>query len=154
MGKELSKLLQLPFIDLDDIIEEQEGMKISEIFSSKGEAYFRSAESAVLRKQSETEEFVMATGGGTPCFHENMNFLNKKGTSIFLDTPIHEIVRRLDNDQRKSRPLLAGVSDDQLIHKLEEMLQNRRAFYQQAHFTVREPKATAHDVLQLISAKK
>jgi shikimate kinase len=95
----------------------------------------------------------MATGGGTPCFQDNMNFINKTGTSIFLNIPISEIVKRLDVVQRKSRPLLAGVSDDQLVHKLEEMLKNRLAFYEQAHFIVDNSSVTARDVLKLISAK-
>src|SRR5688572_4732227 len=110
LGKELSNLLRIPFIDLDDVLEAQEGMKVSEIFSTKGEDQFRIMEAAALREQSIQKEFVMATGGGTPCFHDNMSFINKTGTSVFLDTPVSEIVKRLKGEQRKIRPLLANVS--------------------------------------------
>jgi shikimate kinase len=88
MGKRISQSAQLPFIDLDNEIEKEEGMKIQEIFSKKGEDYFRTLEAAALRRHSEAEEFVMATGGGAPCFHGNMDFINKTGTSIFLNTHI------------------------------------------------------------------
>lgn len=154
MGKALSKLLQLPFIDLDDVIEEQEGMKIAEIFSTKGEAYFRSAESAALRKQSEKKEFIMATGGGTPCFHDNIRFINATGTTVFLDIPIQEIAKRVKGRQKKSRPLLADVDDSKLDQELEDILQKRLPFYKQAHFTISSTKTTAQEIINLISPKK
>ncbi len=154
LGKKISQSVQLPFIDLDDRIETQEGMKVSEIFTVKGEAYFRSMEAAILREQSKAGEFVMATGGGTPCFFENMNFINKTGISIFLHTPVKEIVRRLAGPQKKSRPLLADVSDDQLEQKLQEMLNKRLLFYEQAHFTVNGATASAWDIVQLVHTKK
>ena len=71
LAKKISRSLRLPVFDLDECIEMQEGVKISEIFSAKGQEYFRTIEADALRKQSESKEFVMATGGGTPCFHNN-----------------------------------------------------------------------------------
>jgi len=154
LGKKISQSVQLPFIDLDREIEKHEGLTISKIFSTKGQDYFRTIEAAALRKQSEPKEFVMATGGGTPCFHGNMSFINQTGTSIFLDTPVQEIVERLSGSQRELRPLLEDVPDDKIEQTLEKMLQNRLPFYEQAHFTVNGATATARDILQLISAKK
>jgi shikimate kinase len=151
LGKKLAELAKLPFIDLDDALEEQEGMKVSEIFSGKGEEYFREIESVALRKQSETSEFVMATGGGTPCFHDNMFFMNQTGVTIFLDTPVQEIVKRMDSSQRKSRPLLAGVADNQLEEKLKDIFAQRLPYYQQAHYTMNGVNVTPSAVLQLVS---
>jgi shikimate kinase len=154
LGKELAQQLKLPFIDLDDVLESQERMKVSEIFSAKGEAHFRKMEATALRNQSEQKEFVMATGGGTPCFHDNLSFINQAGISVFLNTPISEIVKRLQGAERKSRPLLANVSDDQLQPTLEAMLQSRMQFYKQAHFTVNGATVTAQEILNLVQTKK
>lgn len=154
LGKKISQSVQLPFIDLDAVVEQQENMKVSEIFSVKGEAYFRTIEAAALRKQSKANEFVMATGGGTPCFHSNMKFIKETGISIFLDTPVREIVRRLDGGQKKSRPLLESVPDDKIEQTLEKMLENRLPFYEQANFTVNGATAKVWDILQLLHTKK
>jgi shikimate kinase len=153
LGKELSQLLKLPFIDLDDVLEKQDGVEVSKIFSEKGEAHFRMLEAEALRKQSIQKEFVMATGGGTPCFHDNISFINQTGTSVFLDTPVSEIVKRLKGEQKKTRPLLASVPDDQLQPTLEAMLQSRLKFYKQAHFIVSPTASTAEDILNLLKAK-
>ena len=153
LGKELSKELKLPFIDLDDVIEKKEDMKVSEIFSAKGEGYFRMLEAAALREQSTQKEFVMATGGGTPCFHENISHINQNGTSVFLNTPVSEIVRRLKGEQRKSRPLLANLPDNQLQPTLEAMLQSRLQFYKQANITVNGASTTASDILKQLQTK-
>jgi shikimate kinase len=154
LGKKIALSVKLPLIDLDDVLEAQEGMKVSEIFSVKGEAYFRTIEAAALRKQSEAHEFVMATGGGTPCFHSNMNFIKETGVSIFLDTPVQEILKRLDGAQKKSRPLLERVPDDKIEQTLEKMLANRLPFYEQANFTVNGATANVWDILQLLHTKK
>lgn len=154
LGKELSQVLKLPFIDLDDELEAQAGMKVSEIFSARGEEHFRTIEAAALRKQSASNEFVMATGGGTPCFHDNITFINQTGISIFLNTPVSEIAKRLKGAQRKLRPLLADVSDDQLQPTLDSMLQKRLEFYKQAHITVNGATVTAKEILKLVQTKK
>jgi shikimate kinase len=153
LGKKLSQSIQLPFIDLDDVLEEQEGMKVSEIFTTKGQDYFRTIEASALRKTSESKEFVMATGGGTPCFHDSMRFMNETGITIFLDTPMQDIIKRMDAPQKNARPLLKNVPDDQLEQKLDEMLKKRLPFYEQAHYTINGSTANAWDVLQLITKK-
>lgn len=153
MGKRISQSVQLPFIDLDDEIEKEEGLKISEIFSTKGEDYFRTLEAASLRRHSERKEFVMATGGGAPCFHDNMNFINQTGTSIFLDTPIKDIVSRMGSRQKQSRPLLANVPEEELEQKLNSLAQKRLPFYHQAHIIINGATATAWDVIQLLHTK-
>jgi len=154
MGKRISQSVQLPFIDLDDEIEKEVGMKIPEIFSTKGEDYFRTLEASALRRYSETKEFVMATGGGAPCFHDNMEFINKTGTSIFLNTPIKDILNRMGKHQKQTRPMLANVPEEKLEGKLISLLQKRLPFYQQAHIMVNGTTDTAWDILQLLHPKK
>jgi shikimate kinase len=154
LGKKISQSIQLPFIDLDNEIEKQEGLKVSEIFSTRGEEYFRTLEAAALRKHSKTNEFVMATGGGVPCFHDNMNFITQTGTSIFLNTPIKDIIKRMDGLQKDVRPILATVPDEQLEDKLISLLQQRLSFYKQAHITINGATATVEEILQLLHARK
>lgn len=154
LGKKISMSIQLPFIDLDEILEKQEGMKVSKIFSTKGQSYFRKIEAEALREQSKAAEFVMATGGGTPCFYDNMKFINEMGISIFLDTAVDVIISRFDKAQLESRPLLQGEEMEGVTRKLENMLQRRLEFYQQAHITVNGATAKAWDVIQLAMLKK
>jgi shikimate kinase len=154
LGREIARVAKLPFIDLDEVIEQQEGMKVSEIFAARGQAYFRIVEAAALRKQSEAAAFVMATGGGAPCFHESMTFINQAGTSVFLNTPVQEIIKRLGSVEKKQRPLLEHVPDEKIQQTLEEMLQNRLVFYQQAHITVNGSTTTAQEILQRAQPKK
>jgi shikimate kinase len=154
LGKEIENQAGLSFLDLDTEIEKQEGRTISDIFSSEGEEYFRRVEAASIRKCSEAKEFVMATGGGTPCFHDNMNFILQSGTSIFLDTPIKEILKRITGVQKNLRPLLRDLSDLEVEKILTSMLENRMPFYTMANFTVNGAATTAKDILQLLNSKK
>jgi shikimate kinase len=154
LGKKISQSVSLPFIDLDVEIENQEGQPISKIFSTKGKDYFRTIEAAALRKSNEAKEFVMATGGGTPCFHDNMNFIKQNGISIFLDTPVKQILKRLNEKQKSQRPLLQDVPQDEIEKTLERMLEDRLPYYEKAHFIVNGYSITALEILQLVQTKK
>lgn len=134
LGKQLADEMKLPFIDLDRIIEEETGSSIAWIFSEKGEEYFRNLEATALRRQSKTPGFVMASGGGTPCFHNNMEFMNETGVSVFIDTPLADILPRIDQQQANIRPLLADAQS--VAAKLQTLLQKRRPVYEQAHITI------------------
>ena len=104
MAKYLCSQTSLTFYDLDREIENKERKKIKEIFSDKGENYFRKVESIVLKKIiKEKENFILATGGGTPCFNDNMKIINKYGISIFLNTSIDILEERISTN--KKRPL-------------------------------------------------
>src|SRR5258708_15000387 len=108
IGKELAGLLRIPFVDLELEIEKSFKKKITEIFEKQGEGYFRELEAKQLRKWcSAPSGFVMATGGGTPCFYDNLKFINQTGKSIFLDVPAREIVKRIKKAELMERPLLA-----------------------------------------------
>ena len=124
-GKELAKDKGLPFLDLDECVESREGRSISEIFAKEGEEYFRKREREILHEIcNEADEFVLATGGGTPCFFDNMDYMNQEGTTLV-------IVDRLKR-QRADRPLLAMYSDDELEFFVREHLESRLSFYLKA----------------------
>lgn len=125
MGLELGLHLTLPFIDLDQEIERETGQTIADIFSDKGETHFRQLEKTQLHKTIDSiPSFVMATGGGTPCFFDNLDLMNQEGVTIFINTPIKTIKGRLELDS--TRPLMNNNS-------LDSLLQKRKEFYQLAN---------------------
>lgn len=136
LGKKLAEEAGIPFIDLDKVIEQEAGDSIRKIFSEKGEGYFRNIEAVALRQQSKQTDFVMACGGGTPCFHDNMRFINESGKSVFLNVPIEEIVARLNASETENRPLLAETENLKLAEKLTHLLEKRISFYRQATITI------------------
>ena len=103
MAKYLCSQTSLTFYDLDKEIENNEVKKIKEIFRDKGENYFRKVESIVLKKIiKEKENFILATGGGTPCFNDNMKIINKYGISIFLNTSIDVLEERISRNKKRT----------------------------------------------------
>src|SRR5688572_12051748 len=117
IGRTLASTLSLPFIDLDHEIEKRENKSISEIFAAHGEAYFRLAESQMLIEYcGSATHFVMATGGGTPCFHKGIDVINQSGISIFLDVAVPELVVRVA--AMTHRPLLTSHDQNELQVKL------------------------------------
>lgn len=136
IGVFLSKVLNLPFIDLDVFIESEEKKTISEIFASKGEAYFRNVEAICLRKL-EGAKAIIALGGGTPCFENNMAWINRTGLSFFLDPAVSVLIERLKGEVDK-RPLLKGKSEAELHLFIEQKLQERRSFYEQANHIIKD----------------
>lgn len=137
VGKLLAKRMELPFVDLDTEIETREGKPVKEIFSTNGEDYFRRAESSALKALASSDKnFVMATGGGAPCFHDGITVINKAGLTIFLDTPIDVIVTRVEKDT--NRPLLLTENASDLKKKLQGIREHRLQYYQQAKISVPE----------------
>jgi len=124
----LAKQCKTGGYDLDFIIEAQEERTISEIFQEDGEAYFRKAEAKLLRWFGEKKAFVLATGGGTPCFHENMKWMNEQGITIWIDEPIEVLTERLINE-KAHRPLLSNLDEAGLRAFLSEKLEERKTFY-------------------------
>lgn len=137
VGKQLANKLAMPFIDLDEAIEAHTGQSISAIFSTHGEVYFRTLEAELVRTLTNTTPtFVMACGGGTPCYHNTLNFLKQNGLVIYLATPLATIIENLKNDTTQ-RPLLTNQNP---IEVLQNLLVQRQAFYAQAHLTVNSSK--------------
>lgn len=130
-GKTYAQKHQLSFIDLDEFIEEKEGINISEIFERKGENYFREKESFYLKQQSKNT--VIATGGGTPCFFDNMDWMLQNGTVLHLKDNPENIVQKLMKTDLSKRPQLASFDEIKLLQWVEKKLLERLPFYEKAH---------------------
>jgi len=137
-GKLLSQKLNIPFFDLDEKIIEHEGKSITEIFEGEGEEYFRLLEKDVLHLLTENHEtFVMATGGGTPCFYNNIDYLKKKGIAIWINCSVDCLYKRLA-EEKEQRPLISKIPDEELRSYIVRKYSNRKIFYRQAQVIVNE----------------
>lgn len=137
VGKRLASSLNIPFVDLDDYIESEAGMSIREIFRRFGEAAFRRREAEALRAMSRYEKAVIACGGGTPCFDDNMKWINANGLSIYLQTPVDLLVERLI-PETEHRPLLKNFDKEQLHEYILSKLKEREPYYLQASVIYRQ----------------
>jgi shikimate kinase len=147
--KFLSKKLKTGGYDLDYLIETNEEKSIAEIFAEDGEEYFRKQESKILKWFKEKKSFVLGTGGGTPCFHDNMEWMNKNGLTIFIDPPISQLVERLI-PEKAHRPLICDLSDEALIQFLTQKRLDRLAQYQQAKIKLSDNEITEQQFLKII----
>jgi shikimate kinase len=133
LGKKLAAQLGFPFYDLDELIVQQEKKSIPEIFYERGEGYFRRAETKVLEKQLDTDQaMVLATGGGAPCFNDNMDRINRKAISVFLDVPLPQIIQRMTTNEVALRPLFQGLDAGEITAKLTDLYTARLGYYDQA----------------------
>jgi shikimate kinase len=151
IGKRLSKKLSLNFIDLDDYIIEKEKMSISDVFKNKGEVYFRLIENKYLKEiLSENDNFLLSLGGGTPCYANNMEEINKENTiSIYLEGGTATMIERLIRKKAK-RPLIASLGDDKIPEFVAKHLFERRPFYELAKMKVKIDKKTKKNVAKEI----
>lgn len=132
MGKLLAKRLGLTFIDLDNYIENKFRCTIAEIFQQDGEAGFREIEKQCLHEVAEIEDVVIATGGGAPCFFDNMDFMNRCGETIYIKLTPEHLAKRLSSSKSGVRPLLQDKSGDDLLQHITQTLKNREPFYMQS----------------------
>lgn len=148
-GKKLATKLGVPFYDLDQIIEERKGKTIVAIFETEGEDVFRKLEAETLRTFSKDTKAVIALGGGTPCFKNNMEYINRFGTSVYLKRSEGRILGRLRQSKDK-RPLVASLTDDELKSYIEVSLTKRLPFYQQADIVFDADKSKLNDLVSLL----
>lgn len=147
--KQLAKWNKSVGYDLDALIEMNEEKTIAEIFSEDGEAQFRKAETKILKWFKEKKKYVVATGGGTACFQENMDFMKKEGVVIWLDESVETLVKRL-SAAKAHRPLIADLSDYELAAFLEQKLVERHPFYKQAHYRLSSDQISEAGLKKLI----
>jgi shikimate kinase len=136
VGKNLARRLSLQHIDLDEFFEKSYKISITDFFKKYDETAFRSAESLLLEKTSELKNHIISTGGGTPCFNNNIDFINENGFSIYLKMAPKSLFDRLKVAKRP-RPLIQNLSYDQLIEKIISDLHKREVFYNRANLTVK-----------------
>lgn len=156
IGKELARVLKYDFIDLDDYISKKEAATIQDIFTKKGEIYFRKKETSYLKEILETrEDLVLALGGGTPCYASNLDIIkaNKETFSFYLKLSIPSLVNRLFLE-RQHRPLISHIDNtDDLSEFIGKHLFERAQFYSQAQFIINTDGLTQKDVLEDILLK-
>lgn len=133
LGKALARKLNVPFVDLDWYIEERFHKSVGELFAERGEAGFRQLERNMLHEVGEFEDVVISTGGGAPCFFDNMEYMNRVGTTVHLNVNSRVLFRRL-RVAKQQRPILQGKKDEELLQFIEEALVKRSAFYSQAQY--------------------
>ena len=137
VGRELAKELNLDFIDLDHFIQARYQKTISQIFQEMGESEFRVIESNMLKEVGDFEDVVISTGGGTPCFFDNMDYMNSVGTTIYLKATPEDLSDRL-NTCKDKRPLIKDKNKEELLAFVAENLVKREPYYSKA-IIIHEP---------------
>ena len=135
VGKALAKEIGLPFYDLDWYIETRMRKKVSQIFAERGEEGFRQIERNMLHEVAEFEDVVISCGGGTPCFFDNMEYLNQQAQVVYLRCE-PEVLRMHLLMGKGDRPLLKGKTPEELVGYIREQLEYREQFYTKARFTL------------------
>lgn len=131
LGRALAKALGLTFIDLDNYIELRYCKSINQIFAERGEDGFRNIERTLLHEVCEFEDVIISSGGGTPCFFDNIDYMNAQGTTIYLQVPNDRLLTRL-KIARNRRPLLKDKNDEEIEQFIAEQIQRREPFYTKA----------------------
>lgn len=148
-AKKLEKKLKVPAYDLDELIEMMEEKTIAEIFQENGEEYFRKTEAKTLRLFLEKKEFILSCGGGTACYHENMNWMNDNGLTIWLDEPVETLAKRLIKE-KMHRPLIKDLDELALKDFLTKKLKERIAFYSKATYRLNKEYITENAFLKIL----
>jgi shikimate kinase len=153
VGKVLADNFGYSFIDLDEYIEYKEAASITEIFTQKGEIYFRIKEIEYLKEILSLEKnIILSVGGGAPCYGENMKLINDTATALYLKASIKTLVDRL-NKEKKNRPLVANLSLEKMIEFIGKHLFERAYFYEQAKFIVKIDDRTIEEIVEEIKTK-
>ena len=150
LGLNLAKSLGLTFIDLDKFIEERNCKTVPQLFEELGEPGFRKKERQALEEVSQFNDVVIATGGGAPCFFDNMELMNATGITLFMDIDPAILAERLLKS-KTDRPLIRGKNQEQLVGFITESLQKRYPFYSKARFRVTNPDKMLQTAIREIS---
>ena len=148
-GRELAAVSGWRLLDLDERIVDSKGMSIAEIFSRQGEDYFRQLERTQLQAAADQDDSIIACGGGTPCYFDNMAFMNRRGLTVWLNARLDDMVARVAG-KREKRPLLSHLSDDALAAFMAEKLAQREPIYRQARLIVDPAEHTPHSLHEKI----
>lgn len=149
LGKRLARKINYEFMDMDTIIEEKEGMSVREIFEKKGEAWFRESESVFLKSLDPSKNIVVATGGGAPCFGDNMELMNTIGTTVYLKMSPSSLASRLEN-ARHVRPLIKNLTPGLLPDFIQERLKEREPWYSRASCIIKGENVKPDHVISLV----
>ena len=150
-GKIWAEKINFSFIDLDDVIEQEEHCSISQIFEKKGEGYFRQKEAAALRLMKLQKKTIIACGGGTPCFFENMQWMNENGITVLLQAEPAFILKNIERQQGQ-RPLITGMNITEQLFFIEKKLKERELFYSEATIQL-DAEAAGENTIDYIKMK-
>ncbi len=149
-GRRLGEKLNIPFYDLDEQIVNSQEKTIAEIFAQLGEEQFRLLEKDTLHLITESHpSFVMACGGGTPCFYNNIDYMKSKGTVVWINTNPEKLFHRLLSEKDK-RPLIRELTDEQLRGFIFKKIGDRRIYYRQANMIVDEEEPELDSLIKNI----
>jgi len=149
-GRLLSEKLKLPFFDLDEQVVFAEKKSINEIFADKGEEHFRVREKELLHSLTETyPDFIMSCGGGAPCYFNNIEYMHKSGTTVWLNTPLEILFKRLIKE-KEQRPLLKNLSDEQLKLFIKKKFADRKIYYEQADMVIEDENISLDQFIEKV----
>jgi len=152
-AQRLAPLLGITWVDLDAQVENAADMSVHEIFETEGELFFRKKEREVLQQLAEFDDVVIATGGGTPAFFDNMEWMNHNGITIWLDEPVEVLAKRVI-PEKKHRPLVRGVDDEDMKDFLAARLAEREKYYSLAAHRLRGAEITDEALLECCTQGK
>jgi len=152
LGKSLAKSLGYKFIDLDHVIVDREGISIPDIFKRQGEGQFRLFEKEALHEVIAVEDsFVLATGGGTPCYHFNIDAMNESGTTVYLDVTPGDLALRILEAGVEKRPMFTSYDHQDLIQEIRDMKTIRDEYYDQAQIKIRDNRITVETIISKLN---
>ncbi len=144
LGRALAVALQYEYVDMDEILVANEGRSIFDIFNENGEEYFREIESELLNTFKINQKKVISTGGGVPCFFNNMDFILKNGISIYLDVTPEGLFERIASSTKNDRPLIDKSDAKKLMDNLKVKYNYRYKFYSQANIVIQTDFSVKH----------
>ena len=147
IGNDLSRFMNAPFVDLDNLIEQDLGLDICDIFHQKGEHFFRKQEQYYLTSLTYTQNMIVAVGGGTPCFFNNMHFMNNLGVTIYLKVSIEELVSRLQFSNSRPKLFNKKVNLQDLVR---EQLIEREKYYLKSQYVIESDGISIEQVSQIL----
>ena len=151
LGRKLASRMGFEFIDLDHKLEQQVELSIAEYFSFFGEDAFRTKEAEVLKKSIYPDDAIISTGGGLPCYFDNMDWMKANGKVVYIKLPPKTLADRLESG-KEERPLLQDKHGDDLVNFIEQKLAEREGFYAQANIIVDGLSLTAERLEQMLAA--
>ncbi len=148
MARKLAKIIEYQFVDTDFAFADKMKINVADFINIYGEEEFRKHESLVLQEIVKANNQVVATGGGTPCFFNNMQLINENGVSIYLKIPTNILTKRIINSKTQ-RPLVQGISPEDLPSFIDNMISQREKFYSQSHHFIEAKTLIPEDILKM-----
>lgn len=152
LGKKLARKLNWEFVDVDAKIVEKLNMPITDIFTKYGEEEFRILENKMLKEFIDRSNVVISTGGGAPCFHDNLEMLKEHTLSLYIQLSPKALIQRLTQGETQKRPLLQGLNADEMLSFIESKLAERESYYLQADIILNQINNHPNEVIEIIKA--